>query len=309
MSYHQKKWKYPWILFLLLILYTHGNFSLADSGTAENTLKLGYRSDAPPFSYVENQSQKESNSPIGYSVDLCERIGRAAKKKKLCTFFEFVEVSAENRFQKLNSGEIDILCEATTVTLERIRRFDSTLYTFLSGASFMYPAHLKDINDKDFLDKTIGVLKNTTTQNSLYNIISKKIKISADLFEASDLKLEEVTDHYKSIELFKDKEIDIYFADRDVLLALKQRAAKKGLRLNVSRRYFTNEPYALFVRKNSKNLLYIANKTLVELYRSGEIMRIFAPNFPGFIISRSLRDLFSIQSILDGEDPLPSANE
>ncbi len=305
MSDPQKNWKSIWIFFLLSILHVAGSNSLADSGTANTALKLGYRVDAPPFSYVENISQKWSNSPIGYSVSLCERIGRAAKNNNLYAFFEFVEVTAENRFQKLKTGDIDILCEATTVTLERIRAFDSTLFTFLSGASFMYPAHRKDINDKDFLEKKIGVLKNTTTLNAMYNIISKKIKISEDRFKAKDLNLVEVESHDKSIELFKDKQIDIYFADRDILLALKQRAANKGLRLIVSRRYFTNEPYALFVRKNTDDLLYIANKTLVELYRTGDIRRIFASNFPGFIMSRSLRDLFSMQSILDGKNPLP----
>ena len=305
MSNPYKNWKHPWIFLLLLVLYAPGSISLAESGTEEKTLRLGYRIDAPPFSYIENESQRESNSPVGYSVSLCERIGRAAKKDNLYDFFEFVEVTAENRFQKLNKSEIDILCEATTVTLERIRVFDSTFYTFLSGASFMYPAHRKDISDKDFLEKKIGVLKNTTTRNSLYHIISKKIKISQDRFKPTDIKLEEVESHDESIELFKEKKIEIYFADRDILLALKQRAANRGLRLHVSRRYFTNEPYALFVRKNSDKLLFTANKTLVELYRSDEIRRIFAANFPGFLMSRSLRDLFSIQSILEGKRPLP----
>ena len=298
MSNSKKTRMFLWILLLLPILSTLGSNSLADSGTAKTTLKLGHRIDSPPFSYVENKK------PTGYSVNLCTRIGQAAMNNGLYTNYKFIEVTAQDRFEKLNSEEIDILCEATTVTLARIRKFDSTFYTFLSGASFMYPANLNVTNEQDFSKKRIGVLKGTTTQNAMYDIIFKKTEVQEDGIQPRDLKLEEVETHHKSIELFKENIIDIYFADRDILLALRRRAAKHGLRLQVSKKYFTNEPYALFIRKNTDDLLYIANKTLVELYRSGEIRRIFAQHFPGFMMSRSLRDIFFFQSILDGKDPL-----
>ena len=298
MSNSKKILMFLWILLLLLILSASASSSLADNGTARTTLKLGYRIDSPPFSYAKN------NSPEGYSVSLCEKIGMAAIKSELCTHFEFIEVTAQDRFEKLNTGEIDILCEATTVTLARIQRFDSTFYTFLSGASFMYPANLDVTNEQDFSKKRIGVLKGTTTQNAMHDIIFKNTKIQEEGIRPQDLKLTEVETHRNCIELFKKNEIDIYFADRDILLALRRSAANTGLRLQVSKKYFTNEPYALFMRKNTDDLLYTANKTLVELYRSGEIRHIFAQHFPGFIMSRSLRDIFFFQSILDGKDPL-----
>jgi polar amino acid transport system substrate-binding protein/glutamate/aspartate transport system substrate-binding protein len=285
-------------LSLLLILSTASSNSLAESGTSKTTLKLGYRIDSPPFSYVKN------NSPVGYSVNLCEKIGLAAIKNELYTNYKFIEVTVQDRFEKLNTEEIDVLCEATTVTLARIQKFDSTFYTFLSGASFMYPANLTVNSEQDFSKKRIGVLKGTTTQNAMYDIIFKKTNVQEDGIKAQDLLLKPVETHHKSIELFKKNEIDIYFADRDILLALRSLAANEGLRLQVSKKYFTNEPYALFMRKNTDDLLYTANKTLVELFRSGDIRLIFAQHFPGFIMSRSLRDIFFFQSILDGKDPL-----
>ena len=298
MSNSKKTRMFLWILLLLPILSIAGSKSLAETGAADKTLRLGYRTDSPPFSYVKD------NLHAGYSVSLCENIGLAAIKNKLYTNFEFIEITAQNRFKELHEKKIDILCEATTVTLARIQRFDSTFYTFLSGASFMYPANLNVTNEQDFSKKRIGVLKGTTTQNAMYDIIFKKTEVQQDEIQPRDLKLEEVENHYKSIELFEENKIDIYFADRDILLALRQHAAKKGLRMQVSKKYYTNEPYALFMRKNTDKLLYIANKTLVELYRSGRIRRIFAQHFPGFMMSRSLRDIFFFQSILDGKDPL-----
>ena len=298
MSYSKITRMFLWTLLLLPILIASGSKSLTETDAADKTLRLGYRADSPPFSYVKN------NSPAGYSVDLCKQIGLTAFDDGLYTNYKFIEVTAQNRFEKLHTEEIDILCEATTVTLARIQRFDSTFYTFLSGASFMYPANLNVVDEQDLSGKRIGVLKGTTTQNAMHDIIFKNTRIQKDLIQPQDLKLEEVENHYKSTELFEEKKIDIYFADRDILLALRQHGAKKGLRLHVSKKYYTNEPYALFLRKNTDELLYIANKTLVELYRSGDIRRIFAQHFPGFMMSRSLRDIFFFQSILDGKDPL-----
>ncbi|MEL6318897.1 MAG: transporter substrate-binding domain-containing protein, partial [Pseudomonadota bacterium] len=97
-------------------------------------LKLGYRVDAPPFSRAlsdaELQERKarsgaEVAPAIGFSIDLCQRAAaavRAATRPDLPV--EYVPVTVEDRFESLESGRIDLLCGATTFTLQRQRRFE-----------------------------------------------------------------------------------------------------------------------------------------------------------------------------------------
>ena len=62
--------------------------------------------------------------------------------------------------------------------------------------------------------------------------------------------------------------------------------------------------YALFTRSDDLDINYIANKTLSNLYSSGEIENIFRNNFKGKMMSETLVQLFRMQILLIGKDPL-----
>ena len=67
--------------------------------------KIGYRTDAPPFSY-----NSAIGEPAGYIVDLCREVAAAAKQelgvKDLKV--EYVTVTAEDRFDAVKSGRVDL---------------------------------------------------------------------------------------------------------------------------------------------------------------------------------------------------------
>ena len=111
-----------------------------------------------------------------------------------------------------------------------------------------------------------------------------------------------VKSHFEGLNLFVKENIDIYYADREILFALREEAKSRGVNSVVSRSYFTNEPYALFVRDDKKELLMIANYTLLKLFETGKIQNIFFKNFRGKIMSQSLKDLFKLQQIIVDEE-------
>jgi ABC-type amino acid transport substrate-binding protein len=213
----------------------------------------------------------------------------------------FVPITSATRFDLLEDHSIDILCEATTVSLDRIKRFRPTLYTFLSGASFMYK-HPAGASVKEKILK-IGVLKNTTTRENILKSIWPNL--NRDLvslgFKYHTFDLVEVDTHWKSKALFDSGEIDIYIADREILIAIRK--LKFGRDLVVSNRYYTIEPYALFTRNDDLELLDIANTTLRDMYRETDrrlnIQVFLRTNFPGQIFSDTLLHLFKLQRILD----------
>lgn len=266
---------------------------------AEDILILGARDDAPPFSWKHEGKYK------GFSVRLCREIEKRAKESGAFSDVQWKSVDARNRFEALNAGEIDILCGATTVTLERMRPFDFTFFTFLSGASYMYLERPDSPDFKDWKGKKIGVLNDTTTEELLRRRISDMLGPSIDLNELSIIP---VDNHFDSIRMLEKHEIDVYFADREILLALQTEARDNRLatgekyesEFRVSNRYLSYEPYALAVRRDRPDLLFLANQTLLSMFRDKSIFVVFKETFPGKVMSRSLKQVYLLQQVPDG---------
>ncbi len=256
-------------------------------------LKLGVRADAPPF------SEEIGGQPKGYSVDLCLHIAEAVSKQMdQYHGFEFVWVSPADRFEKLARGEIDMLCESTTVTLQRLRLVDFSVHTFVSGASYLFRADRGDVQLRDLQTKIVSVTENTTTEE----LVRK---------ELPDADIQTVESAHQGIDLLGQGAIDAYFGDREVLLQLRNDATKLDppIILKAAKRYLSFEPYALGVRpdpadvpcERRRELLFHVNMALAQLVRSGGIKQIFRDNFPGQVESEVLQQMLEFQSLPEGE--------
>ncbi len=95
---------------------------IRDSGT----FRIGFRADAKPYSYLDEQGQ-----PAGYIVDLCLEVA-AALGPNVNT--QFVRVASDQRFEAVRDGRVDILCDPSSVTMQRREMVDFSLPTFLDGA-------------------------------------------------------------------------------------------------------------------------------------------------------------------------------
>jgi ABC-type amino acid transport substrate-binding protein len=255
-----------------------------DTAKASRTFTIGYRPDAAPFS-----SKAADGKPTGYSVQLCVEIANAVAKNAEIKGLkiQFAAVTAENRFTQLTGGKIDILCEGTSITIQRMATMDFTLETFVSGASLMLRADQKITNLSDLAGKKIGVLGKTTTAPAL-RVTLKQRKITAEVVE--------FTSHDAGVAALEDKSVDAYFADRELLVGL-QAGAKNPKSLAVADDYMTNEPYALPIRQNDYRLKQIANLTLSRLYRNGSIGDIFRAAFPGREPSSMLKALYILNGV------------
>ena len=124
-------------------------------------LKAGSRSDAVPFSYANPQGKLE-----GYSVDLLSLIHKQLEKKLNKKIkLDLATVTVNDRFREIKNGNLDIVCEATTITQERLERVDFSIPFFITGAQFL----VKKANDESFdvngtlKDQAIAYIPNTTT--------------------------------------------------------------------------------------------------------------------------------------------------
>jgi ABC-type amino acid transport substrate-binding protein len=249
----------------LLLLCGAGQAATLDRVKESNTFRIGYRSDAPPFAFKDALGE-----PAGYAVELCQRVALRVKSTLGLQDMkvDYIEVSADNRFDMVEKGKIDILCGPTSVTLSRRERVDFSLYTFVDGASVLFREDGPD-NFEGLAGKRVGVRSGTTTEEALMRSL-KQLKIDAEVVA--------VKSHQDGLARLESGDIPAYFADRMILVSLA-RASAAPQKLNLSSRYFTHEPYALALPRGDNDFRLLVDRTLSEIYRGGDIEAIFVATF------------------------------
>lgn len=249
----------------------------------EGVLKLGFREDTVPFAYLD-----KVGDPTGYSVELCRAVaretGKALALSKLA--IEFVPVGAEDRFEALQEGRIDLLCGATTATLSRRELVDFSIPTFIDGASVLYRAN----GPADFealAGRKVGVRGGTTTETALRDALAR-LSIDADVVA--------VDDHNEGLARLQADEFSAYFADQSILLFLMLNSEAPD-ELRLSSRFFTREPYALALPRGDDDFRLLVDRTLSRLYASGEIRDIFGKSFGLARPSKLLEALYQVSAL------------
>jgi ABC-type amino acid transport substrate-binding protein len=227
-------------------------------------VRLAYREDAPPFSFRGNDGQ-----PIGYSVALCRAVvaGLKDQLKMAKLTVQYVPVTSVNRFETMQNNQADLLCEATTATLNRRKMVDFSIPTFISGASLMIradgPTSLREMDGKK-----IGVLAGTTTEQAL-NESLRQGAVNADVIP--------VKTHQEGIQMVGNGGVAAYFADRTILQYLQR--GSNAANLLLADNYLTYEPYALALPHGDGDFRLAVDRVLSDLYRSGQIDSIFVQSF------------------------------
>ena len=222
-----------------------------------STIKLGYRENSPPFSFVADDKKAH-----GYSIDLCTLVAKdIARQLGIAKLdVQWVPVSAQSRFEALKSGAIDIECGNTTQTISRRADFDFSLMTFVDGASLLYRSGENPKSLDDIKGQRIAVVSGTTTEKAMEKLVAA---------EKLGIQLIKVKDHNDALAALQNKTATAYAADRTVLITTALLGGE-GKAYTVAENQFTYEPYGLMMRRDAELRLAV-DRTLAQLYRSGEI--------------------------------------
>jgi polar amino acid transport system substrate-binding protein/glutamate/aspartate transport system substrate-binding protein len=266
-----------------------GCFCPAGAGTLDRvkhdkTLRIAYRSDAPPFSFAD-----AAGAPAGFVVDLCRAVaknmGAALNLGDLKV--DYVLVTGANRFDAIKSGKADLLCEPTSDTLSRREEVDFSIATFIDGASLLVSGE----GPSEFgalAGKKVGVLAGTTTEQSLRGTLASA-KVNAEVVTAKT--------HEEGLAMLEQGKIVAYFGDRAILAYLASRSGAPG-KLRVANNYFSVEPYALALPRGDSDFRLAVDRALSLIYRSGEIATIFAQSFGNQTQpSETLKTLYLISAL------------
>jgi polar amino acid transport system substrate-binding protein/glutamate/aspartate transport system substrate-binding protein len=239
--------------------------SVLDRIAKSGEIRLAYRDDAAPFSYLA----EGATEPQGYSVELCREVAKAIKEalKLEQLKITYVLATPEERFQRITNGEADLLCEATTETLERREAVDFSISTFISGAGLMI-APGGPTSFEQLAGKKVGVLGGTTTEQDLKAFLGTR-NIKADIVTMKS--------HGEGFDTLERGDIEAYFGDRTILQYMLLKRGQTG-KLLLGDQFLSIEPYALAMPRDPDFRLEV-DRALSRLFRSGGGKKVFAKTF------------------------------
>lgn len=252
----------------------------------EKTIRFAVRDDAPPFSFKDASGQ-----PSGFIVDLCRSVAKnlAAQLNLGELGVVYVAVTAADRFDAIETGKADILCEPTTDTLSRRQHIDFSIATFVDGASLL----VRGDGPGDFgalAGKKVGVLGGTTTEQSLRDTLASA-NIQAEVVPAKT--------HEEGLKLLDSGAVAAYFADRAILAYLAAKSPDSD-KLRLANNYFSLEPYALGLPRGDSDFRLEVDRALSRIYKSGEIAAVFANTFGAQMQpSDTLKMLYLVSALPD----------
>jgi polar amino acid transport system substrate-binding protein len=270
------------IVTILAIDHTASAGQALDRIMSEKLIRLGVRTDAPPFASISD------GRPVGFSVDLCGLIAGAilatSKIDKLDG--KFMSVQTDERFDALQSGEIDVLCGATTANLKRRENVSFSIPTFSTGIGAVVASDASDLVKEVLITGGPAALSRAAVSDALgKKIIGVRANTTASewlsdgpLAKIDSVKVQEVDDHAKGVAAVADGSMTAYFGDKAILMGVLRNSDKRD-RLVVSQITFTKEPYALALPRGDEDLRLVIDRALSYLYRNGAIFQVYERHF------------------------------
>ncbi|MCC6198547.1 MAG: amino acid ABC transporter substrate-binding protein [Burkholderiales bacterium] len=258
----------PRLLLVSIALFLLAGPALAASPTlarikAAGTVTFGYRDNAAPFSARQRNGQVR-----GYSVELCEKIAVAVGKALGLpnVKVDWKAVDSETRISAVVAGKVDAECGTTTITLSRMEKVDFSVPIFVDGGSALVRAGPNaPASVAALAGKRIAVMPATTTETAL----RKALAVSG-----ASATFVNVRDGHEGLAALLAGKADAYASDR-MLLAQLRLGSDKANEVAFLENDFSYEPYGLVLPRGDAEFRLLVNRTLIGLYKSGEIDPIF----------------------------------
>lgn len=226
------------------------------------TITIANREASRPFSFVDEKGQAS-----GYSVELCQRVvERLRKDLKLPNLkAQYITVSGAERIPKIKSGEADMECGSTTNTKARQEQVSFSYTIFVAGMKILTRKNSGITDLRTITNGSIALSKGTTSEKLFNQLRDQELRTTELKSYPSN------TEALKALQAGKA----VAFPQDDVLLSGLLSTLPDRDQYALAGDYLSIEPYAIMVRKDDNELRSAIDKTLVELYASGEINRIY----------------------------------
>src|SRR5947209_15157357 len=216
----------------------------------------GVPTGVPGFAQPDNQGKY-----AGFDVDICRAFSAAifGEPDKV----KYVPLTAQQRFTALQSGEVDVLSNNTTWTLQRDTQlgFNFGPVVFYDGQGFLVPKKLNVKSAKDLNGATICVRPGTTTELNLADYFrGNKMEFKPVVIE----KIDEVIAAYFS------GRCDVFTTDSAALAAQRAGRAQNPDDHVILTERISKEPLAPVVRHGDEEWHDIVDWTIYALIEAEE---------------------------------------
>ena len=226
------------------------------------TITLGTRDSSIGFSYLDGNQK-----PVGYSMDICYKIVDAIKAQLKIPDLkvETVGVTSQNRIPLVQGGTVDMECGSTTNTFDRAKQVAFSPDIFRYSVRMVVRADSGIKTFADLKDKTVVTTSGTTSDA----LIKSNVRTASISIKSAYGK-----DHGDSFLQVESGRAAAFVMD-DILLAGLVANAKNPADFAVVGEPLKTENYAIMFRKDDPQMKAIVDKTVIGLFNSGEIEKLY----------------------------------
>ena len=254
--------------------------------TKTKLIKIAYRADARPFSFLNDKGE-----PAGFSIDICKLVVSSLEHQLGLDSIkiEWVPVTLQTRFSAVASGKADMECGSSTVTLSRMKEVDFSNFIFLESTGIIVKKASNIRSFSDMTGKKIAVPLGTTNEQAIIAQL-KQQKVEATLIS--------VKDGSEGISMLEAGDVDGFASDKLLLVGahIKNPEALVMLPDDLS-----VEPYAIALPLGDWAFRLAVNTGLAQIFRTGQVLTVFQAWFDriGLQMSPVLRVMYGLGALSD----------
>ena len=226
------------------------------------TLTLGIRESSIPLSYLDDKQQ-----PVGYHIDICNRIVDAVKAKLGMPGLKTAHqpVTSQNRIPLVANGTVDLECGSTTNNAARQQQVSFAPTTFVTNVRMA----VKKSSGISSLAQLDGKPVATTTGTTSVQLMRANEK-------GKNVNFKEVygKDHADSFLMLETDRAVAFVMDDNLLAGLVATSKTPGDYAIVGE-VLNIEPIAIMLRKDDPQFQGLVDTAVKDLAKSGEIDKLY----------------------------------
>ena len=228
---------------------------------ASKTITMGVRDSSGALSYTLGDGKY-----VGYHVEICQRIIANVEKAvglKLDTKFQ--SVTSQNRIPLVQNGTVDIECGSTTNNATRQKDVAFAYTTYVEEVRMAVRTNSGIASIAQLANKSVA----TTTGTTSVQILRKNER-------AKGIDFKEVygKDHADSFLLLETGKADAFVMDSQIL-AGNIATSKNPADFHIVGEVLSVEPIAIMIRKDDPAFKKVADDTIRDLQKTGELAKMY----------------------------------
>lgn len=259
------------------------NEPLLDKIKRTGSITYGYRESSLGFSYLGSDGK-----PIGYSLDICNRILDSIKSELKLPNVEvkYQAVTSGNRIPLVQNGTVDLECGSTTNLVERQQSvaFSPDIFRYNVRLLVKADSGIKSISDL----QGKGVVTTTGTTS---------LRLLREADKGKNLNITQLSgkDHSDSFLMLESGRAAAFVLD-DILLAGLAANAKNPADYAIVGESLRTENQALMFRKDDPQLKALVDKVVSGLMKSGEMEKLYNKWFTSPIAPKGININYPINA-------------